>query len=83
MSDLFELPLKVLAFTLGLVLVLVLAASPFFGIAAWLDSSACSARADVMGINHKWGLAIGCMVEIRPGHWVSLDAVTSVDLLGR
>lgn len=53
--------------------------TPLLGFAAWVDSASCSAKAEVMGVRHQWGVMTDCMVEFAPGKWAPLKSYRTID----
>lgn len=43
------------------------------------SSMQCNAKGDMMMKTTKYGIAIGCMVEHKPGEWIPLNAYRVID----
>jgi hypothetical protein len=50
----------------------------FLAIPLALNWWSCSRKAEVMGMDYRFGLGYGCMVKTRAGQWVPLKAIREV-----
>ena len=39
----------------------------------------CAAKAEAMGLKHRYSLTTGCMVEYKPGKWIAIAQYRVID----
>ena len=53
--------------------VILLFFGAFYG-AIEFNEKSCMSKADMMGVNHRFDVWTGCMIEIKTGQWIPLDS---------
>lgn len=52
----------------------------FIGFGCIMDSAACEAQTKDIGMNHRWGIMSGCMVQDnKTNAWIPLDNYRNID----